>query len=395
MSTNTLTSARKQHYLKNFEVKLHDTLIMNDVANDISSQFPDGLTFNMPQLADMAVGNYTGTLTPKNVTTANSTLTMDKKPYVTFNYEDTDKKLDSWDVIGSADQRAVYKIKQQMESDFMGQYASARYSNATPTSVLTTSTAYSTFSYAVSTLINAGVPENEICIIGDAYDYDIIAQQAISSTFALSDSSFERGYVGAKLAGAMLYRNQNLTNTTVLDIATQPTATDTIVINGVTFTFVSTIGTTAGNILIETNAATTAAYLVEAINAAATGVPWANVGVKYVAFTDDTANDFLYGLTAAVVGTTVTLVSKHGYRIVSSNMTNASNDWQAVYEHALVMGRGAFTVAYRAGIQNKVVPIYNTLQDQYTNWLFWGQTVSLEGAKRAFNLTIMKQAAEL
>lgn len=393
MATNTLTSGRKQHYLKQFEVKLHDRLIMNDVANDVSSQFPDGLTFNMPQLANMQVGNYTGTLTVKNVTTQNSTLTMDKKPYVTFNYDDTDKKLDSWDIISQAGNDAIYKIKQQMEGDFFSQYGSARYRNSTPSAVLTTSTAYSTFSQAVATLINAGVPEDEICIIGDAYDYDIIAQQAISSTFSLSDSSFQRGYVGAKLAGAMLYRNQNLTNTYILDIATQPTAGDTLTINGLTFTFVAAIGSTAGNILIETDANTTVSYLIEAINAAATGVPGANVGVKYVAFSDDNA-DFLTGMTASDGTNQMLMTSKHGYRVVSSSMTNASNDWQAVYEHALVMGKNAFTVAYRAGIQSKVVPIYNSLVDQYTNWLFWGQTVSVEGAKRAYEVVVMKQAAE-
>jgi hypothetical protein len=142
-------------------MKLHDTLIMNDVARDVSSQFPDGVTFNMPQLAYMQVGNYTGTLAVKNVTTQNSTLTMDKKPYVTFNYDDTDKKLDSWDVISQASTDAIYKIKQQMEGDFFSQYTSNRYSNSTPSAVLTTSTAYSTFSQAVATLINAGVPETK------------------------------------------------------------------------------------------------------------------------------------------------------------------------------------------------------------------------------------------
>lgn len=393
MATNTLTSARKQHYLKSFEVKLHDTLIMNDVANDVSSQFPDGVTFNMPQLANMQVGNYTGSLAVKNVTTQNSTLTMDKKPYVTFNYDDTDKKLDSWNVISMAGTSAVYKIKQKMEGDFFSQYASARYTNATPTAVLSTSTAYLTISQAVATLVNAGVPENEIVAVVDAYDYDIIAQQAISSTFALSDKSFERGYTGSSIAGAKLYRNQCLTNTYVLDIATQPTAGDTLTINGLTITFVSSIGTTPGNVLIETDANTTCGYLINLINQASTGVAQSGSGTKFVPFSDDNA-DFLTGFTATDGTNQMLITSIHGYRVVSSNMTNASNDWQAVYEHALVMGKGAFTVAYRAGIQNKIVPIYDSLVDQYTNWLFWGQTVSVEGAKKAYDLKIMKQAAE-
>jgi hypothetical protein len=191
----------------------------------------------------------------------------------------------------------------------------------------------------------------------------------------------------------MLYRNQNLTCTTVLDLATNPSNGDTFTYNYVTFTLVSSIGSTAGNILIGADADATADNIVEALNAAATGVPGANVGVKYIALSDDNA-DFITGLTCANVGTTVTFTSKHGYRVVSSNFTNASNDFQAVFEKAIVMARGAYTVAYRAGIQNKVVPIYNSLVDQYTNWLFWGQTVSAEGAKRAYTVNVMKQAAE-
>jgi hypothetical protein len=390
-AANTLTSLRKVHYSKNIEINLHDTLIMNDLAFDRSDEFPDGITFEVPQLAYMATGNYAGTLASKGVTSQKSTLTMDKIPIVTWTYDDVDKLKDSWDVLARVDTNSVYKLKQTMEGDFFSLYSSARYGNATPSAVLTTSTAYS----AVTTLIHAGVPPDQVCVVGDAFLADILAQQAISSTFALSDQSFQRGYVGVlqSISGARLYRNQNLSTTYTLDLATNPSNGDTVTINTIVYTFVTTIGTTAGNILIGASADASCQNLVEAINADATGVAGANVGVKYVAHTQDDA-DFVTGFTATDGTNLMTMVSKHGYRVVSSNMTNASNDWAAVYTHAIVMGTGAISVAYRRAIQTDKRSISTSLEYVYSNYLLWGQVVTVEGAKKMYNLTIMSQAAE-
>lgn len=399
--TNTLASVRKVQYLKDIEMNLHDTLIMNDLAEDVSAQFGDGITFEMPQLAYMQVGNYTGTLVSKNVVTQKSTMTMDKTPIVTFQYDDVDKLKDSWDVIARTDSNSVYKLKQKMEGDFFAlAYASARYGNTTPTAVLSTSTALNTVMTAVTQLKHAGVNPNEICLVGDAYLSQILAEQAVSSTFTLSDSSFQRGYTGTKVGGALLYENQNLTATTTLDLATNPTAGDYVRINTITYTFVAAIGdlnatygTTEGNVLIGAAANDSCVNLVEAINADATGVAGANVGVKYVAHSADNA-DFVTGFTAADGTNLMTLVSQHGYRVVSSSMTNASNDFQAVITHAVVMAKGAVKVAYRRGIQNDKRSVENSLEFKYSNYALWGQAVSIEGAKRIYDLEIMSQSAE-
>lgn len=75
-------------------------------------------------------------------------------------------------------------------------------------------------------------------------------------------------------------------------------------------------------------------------------------------------------------------------------MTNASNDWRAVYTHALVMAKGAFSVAYRRGLKTDKRPIATSLEYVYSNLLLWGQTVTVEGAKKAYELIIMSQAAQ-
>lgn len=65
------------------------------------------------------------------------------------------------------------------------------------------------------------------------------------------------------------YVTNNLTCVGSLILGANPTATDTVTYAGVKFTFVSSIGTTAGNVLIGASASATADNLVAAINGAA------------------------------------------------------------------------------------------------------------------------------
>ena len=53
--------------------------------------------------------------------------------------------------------------------------------------------------------------------------------------------------------GIKFHVSNQLASSTVLALATQPTANDTVTIQGQVFTFVSSIGTTAGNVLIGAN----------------------------------------------------------------------------------------------------------------------------------------------
>jgi hypothetical protein len=106
------------------------------------------------------------------------------------------------------------------------------------------------------------------------------------------------------------------------------------VINGVTFTFVTTIGTTAGNVLRGVSEAATMAALVALINAP--GTTTAN-GVALTA-----ANQALIsGITAATDAShTVTLTGVGTGRLVLSE-TAANASWSSNYIHAYFGKKGA------------------------------------------------------
>ena len=77
-----------------------------------------------------------------------------------------------------------------------------------------------------------------LAFVSDSYAVSDIEQYLLSKEIDVVSSIFANGYAG-KAGKAEVYVSENLTGVTTLGIATQPTANDTVVINGLTFTFVA------------------------------------------------------------------------------------------------------------------------------------------------------------
>jgi hypothetical protein len=82
----------------------------------------------------------------------------------------------------------------------------------------------------------------------------------------MGDEIGKNGFAGT-YGDVKHYKSNNLTGQVNVSWGTNPSNGQTVVINGVTFTFVSSIGTTAGNVLIAGSAALTAANLNALLNA--------------------------------------------------------------------------------------------------------------------------------
>jgi hypothetical protein len=147
----------------------------------------------------------------------------------------------------------------------------------------------------------------------------------------LGDDVSLNGYFN-KIAGFKLYSTNNLTCSAVLALSVQPTANDTVTIQGVTFTFVSSIGTTAGNVLIGANVDATRANLATLIDTpsttTATGVALSTANARtfaarVVAVNNDTAD-------------TLTVYFKGANSLTtSSSLTSGSNLWTAALKKQL------------------------------------------------------------
>lgn len=180
---------------------------------------------------------------------------------------------------------------------------------------------------------------NNLCFVTDSYGASSLVQYLLGKDIDLAGSVFKNGYAGT-VAGAEVYVSENLTGTAVLGLATQPTDGDTVVINGVTFTFKTTLGATAGNVLIGADADAARLNLTTLINAPGTttaqGVALSAADqlkltdtYRIAAVNDATAN------TMTITGT------GSGALTLSETLTDATDAWSKNCIHAYFGKKGA------------------------------------------------------
>jgi hypothetical protein len=123
-----------------------------------------------------------------------------------------------------------------------------------------------------------------------------------------------------------------------LTVATLATATDTVTINGVVFTYVSSIGSTPGNVLLGANATASRQNLMNAINAGS------GAGTTYVE--PSVANREIltnFGIVATEASTTLTFVG-YGDVSVSETLTAVADVWSVQTQRALFGVKGAVSL---------------------------------------------------
>lgn len=399
---NTFTSAVKQHWEAGLQRNLEKHLVAMELAT--MKIVADGTVLNIPRLAFQSVGSYTKytNVTVADLTTANDTLTINTTQMITFAMDKIDMGDNYINIIPKATSNAGYKLKQAIDGAFLNQYSNATnvYNtnglNGAAGAPIALATGASqnlsaVFGDSQAKLINDGTNINDICLVVDATVLNTINTLGLENGFQVADEAYTnkvaRGYKG-RFLGMEVYLATNLTCTSVLDMATQPTANDTVTIAGQVFTFVASIGTTAGNVLIGADVDATRVNLAAAINAAGT------TAATHVAVTDP--SKFLNFITAvdSPSGDTLTVTSIAGRFSPSSVMTNASNDWQAETIHCIMMEKGSIWMALR---NNVTVDERDEPLKLVTNYLIYtryGITTPQEGKDRMVDLQIVAKTAE-
>jgi hypothetical protein len=169
---------------------------------------------------------------------------------------------------------------------------------------------------------------------------------------ALRTGGFSRtnGFVGTTFSGVDVYQTNNLKNQVVLTMDTNPTAGDTMTINGVVITFQTTLGTGAGAVHVASTVDITRANLAEFLTG--TSFPGdtseaENTDTGYVKLSDaDSAKLSRLGLTAvnSNAADTLTLTST-GTLVVSETFTAGTNVFGNVSRYLVA---GAYESIYLA-----------------------------------------------
>ena len=190
-------------------------------------------------------------------------------------------------------------------------------------------------------LFSNNVSMTNLCWVLDPFSVSQIAQFPIGKDITSNNTVFMNGFTG-NLFGAEVYTSNNLTGEATLTFTGNAVNAETVVIGGVTFTGVTTIGSTAGNYLVSASDSTTAVTnLAGLINNP--GTTSANQ-VALSAADQITITDTL-GLTATATSATVlTIVGRGSSRLtLSETQTNAT--WSSNFVHAYYGMKGAIDVA--------------------------------------------------
>lgn len=224
--------------------------------------------------------------------------------------------------------------------------------------------------------------KNRFVVCGPEF-YQALLDYLSGKNTPYADKVGVNGDAGFAYMGFQIYMSNACGWSGVLALATTPTDGDTVVINGVTFTFKTTIGSTAGNVLIDGSAANSNTNLAALINTPQTTT--AN-GVAIDSTTDlgtgFTAIDMLTGITATAAATSTTIKSEgNGAIAVSETLTAASNTWTAAtqIEHILFGKKGATDVVIQAEPKIEVKDVPDKLGKNIIPWTLYGLKTFREG----------------
>lgn len=397
---NSLVDVVRMHYAEATQDRLEKSLTSMDLAGMID--IPNGTTKNLPYVQMRATSNYTKytNQTIQDLATGNDTIVINTTPMVTFAMDVIDEDDDYIDVKPEVIEDASYQIKKRIDGDFFNQVLNAKWKydangfgrNTGTLSPITLTTGASqnisaTFGKAKAGLTNNGVNAGKLALcVDDFISADLTTLGMETNVVGVADVSYTRGFQG-KFGGMSTYSVSMLTSTTTLDLATQPTDGDIVVIQGVTFTFKTTLGTTAGNVLIGASAATANTNLTALLNA-----PGTTTAQGVALSTDDQA--ILEAISAVATATTTAVTSKNGALMASSIMANAANDFQAQVVNACIMEKGAIKMAIRNGV--KVDSRYEPLKlvTNYFIYARYGLKVTTRSKERMCVIPLVTAAAE-
>ncbi len=181
---------------------------------------------------------------------------------------------------------------------------------------------------------NQEITTNMVLVI-DSYGASDITQYLMGKNIDLAGSVFKNGYSG-DVSNAQMYISENLTGEALLTGAGVFSNGETVTINGVIFTAVTTIGVTPGNFLIGANLAASLTNLAGLINNPGTT---SATQVALSASDQITVTDVMK-LTATPTATTLGLVGIGSGRLAISE-TGANLSLTSNFIHAYFGKRGA------------------------------------------------------
>lgn len=325
MAVNVFSALAPVNFMPMVQDFLNRRLVAKEIARtEFKAQLVSGQAIDFPYITDMRVQTYTpGTdLTMDAKTATSDTMLINKSKAATFVMDpNQQRQAEDKGVQATMADQAAYVMANDIDQQIL-LAGTAAAGTTISGGVLNVSTLYSQFTTATASLQRKNANDGELFAVLDPETIALLAQVEVANGFNLADSALNNGFVGRSHAGFYVYNSNNLPTTVTLTMDTQPTATDTFTLLGVTWTWVADgAATLPGDISIEGNVAAARIVFVDAING--TGTPGAGT---YIDISTD--NRIIYqqaGISAATFSGSTCVITGFGKFSPAETFTAATN----------------------------------------------------------------------
>jgi hypothetical protein len=334
---NSITAMSPTYWARRMGRKLYKTDIFRSLANfEEQALLSDGQKVDRPYRLDIVVENYTkGTaLTAQDLTATSDVLTVDTVKAMLLYVDNVDKIQNKYSAANHWIDEAGRRLSNAIDAKFLYQVFNADDTiddgdiggTAGNGITLTTSNVLNVFSAMNLKMDVNNIPDGERFAAISPHFFQVLWEYIAGKQSMLGDKTGENGNIG-EYAGIKLYKTNNLTGSARWTPANNPTDADTITVQGITFTFKTTIGSTAGNILIGGSTAATIDNLVALIN---NGGATSDSGVSNVSLS--TANQRTVQEWVAVDGTTYIEIRCMGASYLTVSGSESGDVWTAAQQ---------------------------------------------------------------
>ena len=360
------------------------------VATQICSfeEQPDlkyGDRIHRPYPNDLVVNNYTKytDTTQQDLIGTDEYLDIDQSKEISFAIDEVDWIQMKYDLENSYVERAAYRLSNDIDGAVLGEVVNANVTcdgsdiGSSGAISLSTSNCLNAIMTAGAKLTANGCEMDKTwALVVSPKTASIIAQTVAQDWFSLADLALKNGYAG-NFAGYKVYSSNNVFHKRTISFSTV-VATDAITVAWVTFTFVASIGSSAGNVLKGANDAAALTNLAAAINGAS------GAGTTYVEVSAaDRAK--LKNVKAHLDGSTWVLTTA-GAVVVSTDDTTITVG--NAEEHAILCRPGAIDLVMQQNIDVRKTPLPKQKADYYIISCLYGKKTFTEGKNRMVDIKI-------
>jgi len=386
---NTLTAFNPEYWSKRMQVIFFKEAVYRELASfEERAMLKDGDTVHRPYRSRLLVQTYTkGTaVSVQDVASTDEYLSVDTTKIAPFYVDDIDKIQNKWDSANKFADDAGRDLNNWVDGAFLAETASATSDiddgdvggTAGNAIVPTVTNVGKIFTATAKKLDKLNIKRQDRYAVITPTILQLLVDKYDGKDTSFGDEVARNGKIG-RYGGFNLYLSNSTYYTAKWTPANDPTAADTVTINGVEFEFVASPAT-AGQVDVTGTTATTIDALVTLINAPGTTTA---TGIALSA-----ADQKLLEGCVAVDGTTYLGLTFSGAGEIAVAASEAADPWTLETVHLMFGVKGAVDIVIQKEPGVEFKEVQDKLGKNVLPWVLYGKKTFTEGKDQIVDVKI-------